>query len=191
MDNRIKKLLAFFFLFLFFNKLEASKYRLDDRQLELLSISYNVGKNIQAKDGMSFEKALSSIVLTETSSGKYVIGDTLDKLKKKRHLLKNSLGPFQIRISTIRVMSCKIKSLNYLKEKSDWWIMNKLLSDYTFGAVIAGNYLKLNYERTNFNYFRSISRYNGGNNNWNYYNKVMSNMNIINGLKEEGFFSDI
>lgn len=184
-----RRLIGLVFIFSSFAlNADETKYNFSDEQYRLLKIAFNVGKNIHAKNGMSFEKALSSIVLTETTSGKYIIGDSFDKDRSRRHLLKNSLGPFQIRLSTVRVISRKIPSLKYLQDKSDWYIMNKLLNDYVFGAVIAGNYLKYNYERTGNDYFKCISRYNGGNKNITYYNKVMNNMIIISDLSEKGAF---
>ena len=158
-------------------------------QENLLKVVYNIGSKISSTNGLSFEKTLTSIVLTETSGGKYLIGDSFTKKKVRRHLLKNSLGPFQIRIDTVKYMATKIKSLAFLKNKSDWYIMNKLLNDYVFGAIIAANYLKLNYERTGNNYFQSISRYNGGKNNVKYYSKVMKNMKIVKKLEKEMFFN--
>jgi hypothetical protein len=182
-----KLILSSLFLFLNISLLNAKniKKKFNDKQIELIQTTYNIGKSIVASNGMTFEKALTSILLTETTAGKYIIGDSFNKDKTRRHLLKNSLGPFQMRISTVRVMSYKIPSLSFLKSKSDFWIMNRLLNDFAFGAILAGNYLKYNYEKTDFDYFKAISRYNGGNKNYRYYNAVMNNMGILNKLIKE------
>ena len=42
-------------------------------QKEILNEAYNIGGLIKAKDGMTFEKTLRSIALTESSAGKYVV----------------------------------------------------------------------------------------------------------------------
>ena len=183
----------FLFLnFIIFNSLLFSSNILKDLNIEernLLYRTYHIGKNILATNGFSFNKTLCAILLTETSSGKFIIGDSFNKDKKRRHLLFNSLGPFQVRLSTAKFMSWKIPSLYFLKNKSDYYIMNKLLNDYSFSAIMAAQYLKYNYEKNNFDYFQSISRYNGGNKNIVYYNKVLKNLEKVEDLEDIGFFN--
>lgn len=161
---------------------QANELKFSKLQISNLQMVYKLGQKITAKDGTSFENALCGIILTESDAGLYKIGDNFDpKTKKQRHLFDSSLGAFQIRLQTIRSISKKIKVLNYLQNKSDLYITNKLLNDLPFSILVAGNYLKLNYEATK-SYFTAISRYNGGNLNYTYYNKVKSNMLKIKGL---------
>lgn len=44
-------------------------------QIENLKLAYDVGKTIQARDGMTFEVALSTVMMSETSGGTALIGD--------------------------------------------------------------------------------------------------------------------
>lgn len=213
---------------------------------------YQIGKTIEAKDGMTFENTLPSMFCQESSCGVYVLGDKYDKNGKLKSVYESSLGNFQIKLSTakltIRNNENLLKKYGYLlyegksvyikfeknKKKLDYyksvlenpvWIerkekgnkkaiktikwatknykkhldvhhklmskahkdtklINKLFTDYKFGAEIAGHYLKDMYEEAidrgfNNRYKRSVGRYNGGWNNMNYANKVVNWMNTI------------
>jgi len=98
-------------------------------------------------------------------------------------LEESSLGAFQIQVSTARFVIVKMKLTHYNKYLSDEKaLVNALLTDVKFGAIIAVNYLNRNYligqKRQKRNpWFFSVSRYNGGNINVNYVQKI--NQKII------------
>ena len=66
-----------------------------------------------------------------------------------------------------------------------------LLTNTEFSILIAGRYLKRNYEyalkKGKWNpYYKTISRYNGGWNNTTYYKRVMKRMKHVNRLIAKG-----
>jgi len=86
----------------------------------------------------------------------------------------------------------KIHNLLIKKTYKDTLLINKLLSDYKFGAIIAGYYLRDNYEyalkkHMNKAYLRSIGRYNGGWNNFKYAKKIMKRMKLVKKIIKKGY----
>jgi len=155
-------------------------YALSKEQLTNLQIAYSIGKITKGKDGMTFEKAMASMMLTESSAGVNNKGDD-----------GASLGPMQMQLATIRDMQKRIKELSWLSALSDKQIKEKLINSTQFSCILAGFYIRHNYnyavKQKMWNpYFKSISRYNGGWNNKEYYGRVMKNMKIINKLIAEG-----
>ena len=153
-----------------------------NNQKRIIRQSYNIGKLIKAKDGMTFENSLASIVFTESSAGKYVVGDRFSK-----HLRDASLGAFQIRIKTAKWIIKKDKFCNkhfkFLLEDEDA-LITYLLTKPRFGAIIAGFFLKISYEyalrkgiENPWEY--AISRYNGGDKNYKYINRVKKNIKLL------------
>ena len=67
--------------------------------------------------------------------------------------------------------------------KDEQALISMLLSKSKFGALVAGTYLKMNYNhalKTNKTpYFYCVSRYNGGSFNNAYVSRVRSNMRLI------------
>jgi hypothetical protein len=92
----------------------------------------------------------------------------------------SSLGPFQIQIPTAKRVINKMNLTKYRYLLSDEKaLVNKLLKSPKFGAIIAVNYLKLNYihgKKIGHKnpWFLTVSRYNGGNNNTRYVSKIVS-----------------
>ena len=62
---------------------------------------------------------------------------------------------------------------------SDVKLVNKLLGDDEFNVKVAVRFIVWLNDYTNHNYFRTVSRYNGGNYNRSYYYRVMKNMQIV------------
>lgn len=101
-------------------------------------------------------------------------------------LNNSSLGAFQIKLETAKYVIIKrelykYKHLLYNDEK----LILKLLNEPKFSAVIAVNYLVLNYKiakQRNYNYpwFYAISRYNGGTRNFSYVNKIKRKIQKMN-----------
>jgi hypothetical protein len=91
----------------------------------------------------------------------------------------SSLGPFQVQIPTAKRVINKMNLTKYRYLLSDEQaLVNLLLKSPKFGALIAVNYLKLNYnyaKRINHRnpWFLTVSRYNGGDNNKRYVNKII------------------
>ena len=226
---------------------------LSDIQKDKIKISYKIGKSIKAKDGMTFENTLPSIMGQESSWGSVNIGDRFSETGRLKSLYDSSLGNFQIKLSTAKItinMYPKLKKkygylvnngkstykeyqkykkkLNYYKNiinskvwnkriskrnkkaikimkwakkeflhnysiwikykkqaKQDVKLINKLMYDFKFGALISGYYLKHCYEMSlkRFNksetYWKAIGRYNGGWNNRTYYKKIMKRMKTV------------
>ena len=233
--------------------LSTSLYALNEEQLKKIKIAYTVGKSIKAKDGMTFENTLPSIMAQESSWGKDNIGDKYDDTGRLKSLYDSSLGNFQIKLhtakitilkypklkekygylvntgeSTYKAFSLHKKKLLYYKKiiqskkwntrvdkgdkkaittikwakkqylihynlwvkaseqaRQDTKLINKLMYDFKFGAIIAGHYLLSMYEQSckKFDksnaYWRAVGRYNGGWSNTKYHAKVMMRMKTV------------
>jgi len=122
-------------------------------QISVIRKSYNIGKQFKARDGMTFENTLASLVFTESSAGKFVVGD-------RHNFIENcSLGYYQIRLKTAK------------------WIIKKKINSY---LKFWYNYaLSMNIKKP---WRYSVSRYNGGVNNIKYINRIRRNMKKIKGL---------
>ncbi len=140
-------------------------------QIKKLKLVKNVALKYPNKKGKTLEKTAMSICLTETSAGLIKIGDIK---RKNPNILKSSLGIMQVRMQTARFIAKKLK-LKDVQKLNDVELMNKLLGDDEFNARIAIQYLVWLSNRTK-NHFTAVSRYNGGNVNRPYYNRVMKNM---------------
>lgn len=175
----MKSLFILFFLM-------SSLFALNNKQTKIIKESYNIGKEIKARDGMTFGYALSAIVLQESSAGRDLIGDKY-KNGKLKNFYDSSLGIFQIKLSTAKWIIRRESFLNkYFKNllHNDKKLVNMLFTNEKFSALVAGYYLKHSYEEAllkNFKnpWFRSISRYNGGWNNTSYYHKIMKRLRYI------------
>ena len=108
----MKKVLFLIPLFLF---------ALDNIQLKVLQDVYKIASKFKAKDGHIFNDTMSAIVLTETSAGKYLIGDNYYPNKKEKYFLLKSLGVGQVKLETAILMIKKypkiFKKYNYLNHK--------------------------------------------------------------------------
>ena len=224
---------------------------LNQTQIQKINITYKIGKSIEV-NGMNFAYTLPSIMGVESSFGKIIIGDQYSNGKLKS-LYQSSLGPFQIRLETAKLVIQKTylrkkygyliykqnkkklyekyfkikKKLVYYKsilQNTSWkqrarkgnikaietlsWakrrykynlklsyklskkiykdiiLINLLLNNTKFSALIAGNYLKMLYIEAQkkgykYPYFRALGRYNGGWNNKKYARKVLKMMKLV------------
>lgn len=153
---------------------------ISNSQIKNLQVAYSIGKITVAKDGMTFERTLASIMLTESSARTNIDGDD-----------GKSLGPMQIQIPTIRWMGKMIPEIDWVNTLTDKQLKEKLTSSVIFSCMLAGYYIRLNYnnaikKKMRKPYFKAISHYNGGWNNKTYFKRVMKNMKIINRLIAEG-----
>jgi len=224
---------------------------MNTEQITKINSAYNIGKNVMAKDGMTFGYSMTGILGAETTWGIVLVGDKYTKNGKLKSLYDSSLGAFQIKLSTakrvimkepklskyrnivntdestykqyeyhnkmvkryLKILSSNvwmdryykgepkaIKTIKwarkeykkhndmlnkYRKEaKKDIILINKLMMNTEFGALIGAYYMKMVYEEAlrKFGkkqaYWKAIGRYNGGWNNKTYYNKVKKYMKI-------------
>jgi len=169
---------------------------LSAEQEQVINESYNIGKQVKAKDGMTFEWALAAVGMTESSSGRNIIGDE----HYSRKLKKASLGVYQVRFDTAIYIIKRDKLMNkyysfLLLKRNENRLVTLLLTNSKFSGMLAATYLKMNYEAALKKgspkpYFHAISRYNGGCWNYAYYERVMKNMRMIKRLKIVKFNSD-
>ena len=146
---------------------------LSKKQIETLKTVKEVALKYPNKHGETFEKTAMAICLSETSAGAMKIGD----IGKNPNIFKASLGIMQVRLQTARFIA-KTLDLKDVKNMSDIKLVNRLLSDDRFNIRIAVQFLVWLNDQTS-SYFRTVSRYNGGNHNKKYYYKVMKNMQLV------------
>lgn len=161
--------------------LTSSLFALSQKQIDTLQAVRDVAKTIPDKKGETFENTLSAICLTESSGGINMIGD----FKKGTSVTKASIGAMQIQTRTARFMATTYKELNWINKMSDIKIVNRLIRDIEFSAIIAAYYMKWlsDYRKT---YYSAVSGYNGGLSNWKYYKRVKRNMITVKGLVKKG-----
>lgn len=100
-------------------------------------------------------------------------------------LQQSSLGPFQIKVSTAQEVIERMELKQYYSLlANEQKLVSKLLTDTTFGATIAVNFLKMQYINANNAghskpELRAISRYNGGNNNTTYINIILKKVDKL------------
>jgi len=171
-------------VFILFTLSTNNLFGFDTEQLKLAEKIYNIGKSFKTADGMSIEKTLTAISLRESSLGKYVLGDKKSNGEFKP-LKEMSLGPFQMRVPTAKEIIKQNKLTQYYKFlKNDTALINRLITDASFGAKLSAFYFIKNYNEAlkrgmSRPYFRAISRHNGGWNNKKYYNALMKNLRSI------------
>ncbi len=172
----MKKIVFSLLLSLFALSLTIQAYELTPKQIEVLKMVKSVAKRYKDNKGESFEYTAMAICLSETSAGVFRIGD----IGKIPNIFKASLGIMQVRLQTARFVAKKM-NLRDISKMSDVELVNRLLSDDGFNVYVAVKYIIWLSDYTK-NYFRTVSRYNGGNNNRTYYYKVMKNMRLIKGI---------
>lgn len=146
---------------------------LTQKQAQTLELVYEIARKYPDKTGETFEKTVMAICLTETSASVHRIGD----LGKNPNVFTASLGIMQVRLETARFIAKKLHREDVLA-MDDTVLVQKLLSDDIFNATIAIQYFVWLRNHTG-SYFRAVSRYNGGNKNTAYYNRVMRNMRNV------------
>ena len=99
---------------------------LSNIQKEKIKIAYEVGKTIKAKDGMTFENTLPSIMGQESSWGTDNIGDKYTDTGRLKSLYDSSLGNFQIKLSTAKLTILKYPEL----KRKYGYLVNKGKSTY-------------------------------------------------------------
>jgi soluble lytic murein transglycosylase-like protein len=72
----------------------------------------------------------------------------------------------------------KFKRLKFVRKLSNYQLVNKLVTDVKFSALIAAHYLVW-LRDTRKNYYHAISGYNGGYRNWRYYSRVKKKLRVV------------
>jgi hypothetical protein len=143
-------------------------------QIDTLALVKEIALRYPDKSGETFAKTAMAICLTETSAGVFKVGD----IGKDPNIFKASLGVMQVRLQTARFIAEKL-DLKEIKAMNDVKLVNKLLGDDRFNIEVAVQFLVWLSDYTQHDYFRTVSRYNGGNVNHPYYGRVMNNMKLI------------
>ncbi len=167
-----------FIIVLIFSTSNLIAAKLSLQQIETLKTVKDIAKQYPNQSGETFENTAMAICLSETSAGLFKVGD----IGKDPNIFKASLGIMQVRLETARFIAEKL-NLTKIKKMSDVVLVNRLLGDDKFNIFVAVKYLVWLNDYTK-NYFRTVSRYNGGNYNHPYYNKVMRNMQFIQTITE-------
>ena len=159
--------------------IEASEF-FNESQAYNIKRAYKIGKQIKADNGLTFENTLASIIFSESSAGKFILGD------KDKYIRNCSLGPYQIRLSTAKWI---IKKDPFLRKyfggiKNEDTLITMLLTKTDFGALVSGRLLRFWYNyalhkgvKKPWDY--AVSRYNGGIHNKKYVSKIRRNMKVI------------
>lgn len=142
---------------------------------------YKDGKktvNVSKKDVYEDNHGLYTRVL----NGKTRVVKPVHVSVNSRALSKSALGAFQIKSSTAKyvISEMQLKQFYHLLG-DDHALITKLVTDHQFGAAIAANYLKMNYEdavqrKVKNPWFYAVSRYNGGSKNYAYVNRIKDKM---------------
>ena len=165
-------------------------FGISESQLQILQMAYNIGKSTVADDGMTFEQTAASIALVESSAGLRLIGDQGINGK----LRNASMGVMQVRLSTAKEVIKKDQRMNkYFSHllHSDQKLISMLLGNHRFNLLISLTYLRMQYDYALLlgypkPYFRAISRYNGGNYNTLYFNRVIKARRLVQKLITNG-----
>jgi len=75
-------------------------FALSPIQNNILKMAYKTASQYKAKDGHIFNDTICSILLTESSAGRYLIGDNYFTNGKEKPFLLKSLGVGQVRLET-------------------------------------------------------------------------------------------
>ena len=104
---------------------------------------------------------------------------------KTKELGNTAVGAFQVQKQTAKrvIKEMGLEQYKHLLD-NDTALIKKLALDARFGALIAVNYLKLNYEHAKRRkiadpWFYAVSKYNGGSKNFTYVNLIKSKMDRL------------
>ena len=107
---------------------------------------------------------------------------------KTKELGNTAVGAFQVKMQTAKrvIKEMGLEQYKHLLD-NDTALIKKLALDARFGALIAVNYLKLNYEHAKRRkiadpWFYAVSKYNGGSKNFTYVNLIKSKMGRLSGV---------
>ncbi len=145
-----------------------------DKQIKNLKMIREIALQHPDNTGETFDNTAMAIALTESSIGLFKVGD----IGKDPNIFNASLGVMQVRLETAKFLANDI-GWTEVQKMSDVRLVNRLLGDDRFNVTMGVKYIVWLSNNTKHNYFRTVSRYNGGNYNHPYYNRVMRNMQLI------------
>ena len=125
----------------------------------------------EARKYTKYPSTIAAICMVESSAGRDKLGD-----------MDQSLGIMQIRIETVRWLSTMYDKFANVRNMTDQQIELKLLYDYRFSVAVAAYYIN-HYIAHGWSHKRAVMIYNGGTQNYTYYNKVMEAMKITRLIK--------
>jgi len=134
-----------FFILVFLGSLFTNINALDKIQTNVLKIAYKEASKYKAKDGHIFNDTICAIILTESSAGKYIIGDNYLNGKEKPFILK-SLGVGQVKLETAIIMISKypkeFKKYQYFlhKDKFAFKKYSKYLQNIRYFSYLKDKY---------------------------------------------------
>ena len=134
-----------------------------------------IASTIKDQHGVSYEKVISAISMTESCMGKHLVGDMP---LNSTDLTKASLGIMQVRLSTARFVGHSVPEFNYISKLSNVQLASLLLSNPTFNIKVGTSYFILNKNKYG-SLYKAISTYNGGLDNYRYVSAVLSNLKLL------------
>jgi len=81
-----------------------NSFAINNSQIKVLKTSYNVAKQYSSIDNRTFENTICSIILGESSAGKFIIGDSYFNSGKEKPFLLKSLGIGQVKLETVIIV---------------------------------------------------------------------------------------
>ena len=129
------------------NLISLNLYALDNIQLNVIKTAYKVASKYKASDGHTFNDTIASITLTESSAGKFLIGDNYIDGKEKPFIMK-SLGVCQVKLETAILIISKYSK--YFKKYINLIHQNKYVFKKYWKYLMNINYffyLKNKYEK--------------------------------------------
>ncbi len=163
--------ISIFFL-IFYHTLHAKT--LSEYQIETLKMVKEIALQYPNDAGETFENTLMAICLTETNAGLARLGDHKAHYKD---YTKSSLGIMQVQVPTARFVAKKY-NLHELSKLSDKKLSIILMENDSLNIKLATLYITWLNDRY-YDYFTTISRYNGGMHNYKYFDKVIKNLKFI------------
>jgi len=133
------------FILVFLGSLFSNLKALDEIQLNVLKTAYNVSSKYKAIDGHVFNDTVCSIILTESSAGKQLVGDNYLNGKEKPFILK-SLGVGQVKLETAIIIISKypkqFKKYHYFlhKDKFAFKKYSKYLQNIQYFSYLKKKY---------------------------------------------------
>ena len=125
----------------------------------------------EAKKYTKYPSTIAAMCMVESSAGRDKFGD-MDK----------SLGIMQIRVETVRWLSTIYDRFSHVQNMTDDEIEYQLIHNYKFSVSVASCYIN-HYISHGWSHKRAVMIYNGGVENYTYYNKVKEAMKITRLIK--------
>jgi len=120
----------------------------------------------EASKYTKYPSTIAAIIKVESQNGKYIIGDE-----------GRSLGIAQIQVKTAKYLAKRDPSLTWMLKVPDLSLRTMLIRNDRLSIEICSKLFE--YYRKKHGYFQAISRYNGGTQNYTYFNKVQKEKTFL------------